>query len=622
MFVLGTAGHIDHGKSTLVQALTGMDPDRLREEKERGMTIDLGFAWFTLPSGREVGVVDVPGHERFIKNMLAGVGSIDLAMLVVAANESVMPQTREHLAILDLLGISKGVVAITKKDLVDNEWLDLVRMEIDELLRTTCLADSPVVAVSAVTGDGIKELAATIDRLLDETNPRQDTGNPRLPVDRVFTIAGAGTVVTGTLIDGSLSVGQEVEIVPSGLTSRIRGLQTHRSRVEKAAPGSRVAINLVGVATTDIIRGYVVTRPGGLKASKLLGVQLKLLPYLARPLPHGASVSFHTGAAETMARVRLLEKEKLGPGETSWAQLELAEPVAVLRGDHFIIRSPVETLGGGKVVDLPVRRLRRFNKGVIESLKVKEGGKAEEIILGRLEEKQPVEFAELQANCEVPSGEVGPAVEELVRAGRVIEIGEGDHALLFSAAGWKRMGEQATSILQEYHRRFPLRAGMTKVELASRLKLGKASPDIWSRLAAAGVIAEDGLTVRLPSRQAALSPAQKAQVDTFLRALDKEPYAPVVDVMPDAELLNFLVEQRRVVKVSDTVVFSTAAYNAMVEKLTAYLREKGKVTLAEVRDLFHTSRKYAQAFLEHLDEKKVTRRVGDERVLYQGERKP
>ncbi|HJX12322.1 MAG TPA: selenocysteine-specific translation elongation factor, partial [Dehalococcoidales bacterium] len=330
MFVLGTAGHIDHGKSVLVRALTGIDPDRLREEKERGMTIELGFAWLKLPSGREVGVVDVPGHERFVKNMLAGVGGIDLALLIVAANEGAMPQTREHLAILDIIGVRRGIVVITKKDLVDDELLSLVRMEVEEIIAGTALAGAPVVAVSAVTGEGLPELLAVIDGLLETTQPRPDLGRPRLPIDRVFTMAGSGTVVTGTLIDGTLSVGQEVEIVPAGIKSRLRGLQTHRAKIETAEPGSRVAANLVGVNTSQLQRGDVVTRPGWLVPTRLVTVKLSLISYLPRPLRHGAAVSFHTGAAETMARVRLLEADELRPGAATWAQLALDRPVATI----------------------------------------------------------------------------------------------------------------------------------------------------------------------------------------------------------------------------------------------------------------------------------------------------
>ncbi len=616
MFVLGTAGHIDHGKSVLVQALTGIDPDRLREEKERGMTIDLGFAWLKLPSGQEVGIVDVPGHERFIKNMLAGVGGIDLALLVIAANEGVMPQTREHLAILDLLNIQRGIVVITKKDLVDEEWLDLVRMDIEELISPTSLYQAPVIAVSAVTGEGLPDLVSVIDELLSSTEPGKDTGRPRLPIDRVFTIAGSGTIVTGTLLGGSLSVGQEVEIIPTGLKSRLRGLQTHKACLNMVTPGSRVAANLVGIAVSQLQRGDVLTKPGWLIPATMLSVQLRLLPYLRRPLRHNATVSFHTGAAETLAKVRLLEKEKLEPGETTWAQLVLSKPVAIVKGDHFIIRSPMETLGGGKVVDFQTRRLRRFRPAVIQNLKVREEGTAEEVIVALLEAKQPLELPALLAQCALPDSEVQSAIESLVQQAEVIEIGQGEHCLLFTASGWERLIKEASAILQDYHSRFPVRSGMPKTELGSRLKLGKYSPAILQRLCAEDALSEEGLVVRLTLHKIQLTQAQQAKVDAFLHSLVQNPYAPPSDQIPEPDLLNLLIEQQQVVKVSNDVVFSASAYNEMVEKVISHIKAHGKVTLAEVRDLFKTSRKYAQALLEHLDEKKITRRVGDERILY------
>ena len=307
MFVLGTAGHIDHGKSALVKALTGIDPDRLREEKERGMTIDLGFAWLKLPSGHELGIVDVPGHERLIKNMVAGVGGIDLALLIVDASEGVMPQTREHLAILDLLDIRRGVVVLAKKDLVDDEWLKLVSAEVTKLLGPTSLSQASVVSVSAMTGEGLPDLVSAIDRLIDSVPPKRDVGRPRLPIDRVFTIAGAGTVVTGTLVDGSLRMGQEVEIVPAGQRTRIRGLQSHKTRLSDVPPGNRVGVNLVGVAKSELGRGDVLTSPGWLSATTRLVAELRLIPYLRRSLKRGATVSFHTGTAQALARVRFLE---------------------------------------------------------------------------------------------------------------------------------------------------------------------------------------------------------------------------------------------------------------------------------------------------------------------------
>jgi len=616
MFVLGTAGHIDHGKSVLVHALTGIDPDRLREEKERGMTIDLGFAWLELPSGQEVGIVDVPGHERFVKNMLAGVGGIDLALLVVAANEGVMPQTREHLAIVDLLGIQRGIVVITKKDLVDDEWLSLVKMEIEELIAPTTLSQAPIIAVSAVTGEGLPDLLSTIDKLLDTIEPRKDVGRPRLPIDRVFTIAGAGTIVTGTLIDGSLTVGQEVEIVPAGVKSRLRGLQTHKAAIETATAGSRVAANLVGVATSQLQRGDVLTSPGWLAPTTMLSTKLRLLPYLHRPIRHNATVSLHTGSTEAIAKVRLLEKEVLQPGEVTWAQLSLSKPIAVVSGDHFIIRSPMETLGGGNIVDCHAKRLRRFRPATIQNLRAREEGTAEEVIMALLEEKQPLELPHLLTHGNLRADDAQSVTEDLIRQGKIVRIGQKERPLLWTRLGWERLTKNAAAIVQDYHRRFPARPGIPKVELSSRLKLGAYSSAALQRLFDDGILVEQGITVHSPSHQIQLTQAQQAKIDAFLHSLAQNPYTPPSDLIPEPDLLNLLIERGQVVKVSNSVVFSASVYSEMVEKVVAHIRAQGKVTLGEFRDLFNTSRKYAQAFLEHLDGEKITRRVGDERVLY------
>ncbi|MFC1904679.1 selenocysteine-specific translation elongation factor [Chloroflexota bacterium] len=616
MFVLGTAGHIDHGKSVLVHALTGIDPDRLREEKERGMTIDLGFAWIRLPSGQEVGIVDVPGHEHFIKNMLAGVGGIDLALLIVAANEGVMPQTREHLAILDLLRIQRGIAVITKKDIVDDEWLSLVEMEVAELLAPTTLSDAPVVAVSAMTGEGLPDLISAIDDLLSSAEPKRDMNRPRLPIDRVFTIAGSGTIVTGTLIDGSLTVGQEIEVVPSGLKSRLRGLQTHKARTDTVTPGSRVAANLVGLATSQLQRGDVLTKPGWLIPTRMLTVQLRLLPHLRRPLTHNTTVSFHTGATEAMAKIRLLEKDELQSGETTLAQLLLDKPVALVKGDRFIIRSPMTTLGGGETIESHGKRYRRFRPAVIQSLKLREQGTIEEVIMALLETKPLWELPALLAQGDLPAREVQPVLEDLAQRKKVLSIGKGEHCLLLSSSGWESLVQKAVSIVSGYHQRFPARAGMPKVELGNKLGVGTHSSAILSRLLDDGALVEERLDVRLPAHQVKLTPAQQADVDAFLKSLAQSPYAPPGELIPGPDLLNLLVQRQQVVKVSDSVIFSTQAYNEMVERITARLKSQGKVTLAEVRDMFKTSRKYAQSLLEYLDGKKITRRVGDERILY------
>ena len=616
MFVLGTAGHVDHGKSALVQALTGIDPDRLAQEKERGMTIDLGFAWLKLPSGQEIGIVDVPGHERFVRNMLAGAGGIDIAMLVIAANEGVMPQTREHLAILDLLRISRGVVALTKKDLVDKEWLDLVRLDIEELLKPTSLSGSPIVPVSAVTREGLPELLDIIDKLLANTQPKKDKGRPRLPIDRIFTISGSGTVVTGTLIDGSLSVGQEVEIVPSGLKSRLRGLQTHKTGVGTATPGSRVAANLTGINTTQLQRGDILTKPGWLPTTTLVSARLHILNDAKHPLKHNAEFSFYVLAAEATTKIRLLEVEAIKPGESDWVQLMLDRPLAIVDGDHFIIRSTTETLGGGSIVDAHARRMPRFKPEAIETLNIREKGSPEELIIARLEAKRWLELSDLLTQIALPAEEVTTLAEGLAARSEVLLLGQGEHNILVSMNYWNNVSRDIKQVLQEYHNKFPARTGIPKVELLNKLKLGKYNQLFLDRLIADKLLIDEGTVVHLPEFQAKLSATQQSKIDAFLKALIEHPYAPPTELIPELDLLNLLIERKQAVKLSEGVVVSTKAYEEMVGKILAHLTRNGKITLAEVRDMFQTSRKYAQALLEYLDAGKVTRRVGDERVKY------
>jgi selenocysteine-specific elongation factor len=613
VFVIGTAGHIDHGKSVLIHALTGINPDRLREEQERGMTIDLGFAWLKLPGGQEVGVIDVPGHERFIKNMLAGVGGIDLALLIVAANEGVMPQTREHLAIIDLLGIRRGIVVITKMDLVDEDLLSLVKMEVEELISSTTLSDADMLAVSAVTGEGIPALISAIDALLLSAEPRKDTGRPRLLIDRVFTIAGSGTVVTGTLIDGSLSVGQDVVILPSGIKARLRGLQTHKTRIENASPGSRVAANLVGVAPSQLERGNVITKPGWLIPTRRIDTKLMMLKGVKHPLRHGATVSLFTGAAEIMAKVHLLDREEVGAGDVAWAQFTLAKPVAAVKGDHFIIRSPMDTLGGGNIVGSYTSRHRRHRLDIIQNLEVMEAGTTDQIIISTLERKEPLEFGSLVIQCNLAADEAQKAVDSLVKQNKLVVIGRGGHPLFFTSSGWERMVKKAVAMLQSYYHKFPARSGMPKGELSNKLRLSPHSP-VLEKVFDDGILVEDGAIVRLPSYQIQLTKDQQAHIDAFLLSLDQSPYSPPADVVLEPDLLNLLIGQQKVVKVSEGIVFSRAAYDEMVDTIIKYATARGKVTLAEVRDMFSTSRKYAKPLLEYMDEKKLTRRIGDERV--------
>ena len=620
MYVIGTAGHVDHGKSTLVQALTGIDPDRLREEKERGMTIDLGFAWLRLPRGLEVSIVDVPGHERFVNNMLAGVGAIDLALLVVAADESVMPQTREHLAILDLLQIRRGLVAVTKADLVDEEWLELVVADVEELLEGTTLEGSPIVPVSAATGQGLDRLVATIEELLERTEPRRDVGRPRLPVDRSFTIAGFGCVVTGTLVDGALEVGQEVEIVPTGRRVRIRGLQTHRQRRERAEPGTRVAANLVGVSHEEVRRGHVLALPGTLRPTTAMDVRLRVIADAPRPLRHNMTVTVHAGSSEAVARLRLLDRETAAPGQRAWAQLKLETPLAVLRGDYFVVRSGGVTLGGGTVVDPHAPRHRRHHAPTLERLEVMEQGSDEDVLLKTLEAGEPLALRELARRANLDLESARRAAAEMASQGRLVALNPQEApepaTFLYTAEGWERLVQRARRFLESFHRSHPLRRGAPREELRSRLAVpSPVFAAALDRLRRQGQVEEEGALLRLPGHRPALSPRQEEEVRRYLRRLESSPFSPPTDLSLDPEVLNLLAEEGRVVRVSESVVFHPDAYREMVERITAHLREHGHITVAQVRDMFGTSRKYALALMDYLDQQHLTRRTGDVRVL-------
>lgn len=619
MHVIGTAGHIDHGKSTLVEALTGIDPDRLKEEKERGMTVDLGFAWFRLPSGSDASIVDVPGHERFVNNMLAGVGGIDLALLVVAADESVMPQTREHLAILDLLKIQKGIVAVTKSDLVDPDWLGMVTSDVEEVLIGTSLENSSIIHVSALTGEGLSDLVAQLDVLLADIPPKKNLGRPRLPIDRAFTMQGFGTVVTGTLIDGSLAVDQEVELIPHLGKSRIRGLQTHRAKIEEAVPGSRVAANLAGVAHEKINRGEVLASIGWLKPSAAVDVHLKVIDGLSRRLRHNMFVTLHTGSSEVIARLRLLESSVAEPGETTWAQLKLNEPIAAVKGDYFVIRSSSTTLGGGSIVDLRARRHKRRYSPLLDKLAAMEEGSEREVLLKTIENAEPAEFESVVNRANLESSAAASKLESMALDGDVVMLGKekaGPRAIFYTAVGWSKISKQATDWLHGRHETFPLRKGVPKEELRSRLNMPtQLFNGALARLVNEKLLIEQESMVKLPDYRPTLSPQQIKDVDAYINILSTEPYAPPTDVSIDQEVLSLLVDQGQVVKVNEDVVFTAQAYNQMLEKILEYIQENGEVTVADVRDLFGTSRKYSLAIMDYLDHQRITRRTGDVRVL-------
>ncbi len=615
MYVIGTAGHVDHGKSTLIKQLTGIDPDRWQEEKLREMTIDLGFAWLTLPGGREVSLIDVPGHERFIKNMLAGVGAIDAALLVVAADESVMPQTVEHLAILDLLGVTCGVLVLTKADLVDAAWLELVYADLDAALHGTSFAAAPRVLVSARTGQGLPTLLQTIDELLAAIPARsQVAGVPRLPIDRAFTIAGFGTVVTGTLLDGPLLPGQAVELLPQKLRVRIRGLQIHQQRSSEALPGTRLAVNLTGVHPAQIARGDVLTLPDALLPTSLIDMQLRLLPTAPRPLEHNTLLDLFIGAAEVRCHAALLDREMLEPGATGWVQLRLQRPIVAVRGERCVVRqpSPSLTIGGGIVVDGQPPRHRRFRAEVITALETRARGAPEELLLQAVGVAAPRLWADVLRTSGMDARMAQAGLELLLRDGRLVQLGDG---MIITAQGWQATATRLTALLHAYHQRFPLRRGMPREELRRRLAF---DPPVFSAVLTAaherGLIEANATHIRQSGHTPALTAAQQRAVDACLRRMQQSPYLPPAPDL-DGELLAWMLDQELLVRISGDVYFLPAIYTEMLDWVRTTIAQDDSLSVAQFRDRFGTSRKYALAFLEHLDARKITRRSGDVRRL-------
>lgn len=615
----------------MVEALTGTHPDRLKEEREREMTIDLGFAWMKLATGDEVGIVDVPGHRDFIENMLAGVGAIDAALFVVAADEGVMPQTREHLAILDLLQIQGGVIALTKIDLIDDpDWLDLVEDEIGQVLKGTVLAHAAVVRVSARTGEGIQELALALANCLSDRPSRPDLGRPRLPIDRVFSVAGFGTVVTGTLSDGQLRLGEEIEILPQRLRGRIRGLQTHKRKEEVAVPGGRTAVNVAGISLEQVQRGDVVAHIGDYQPTRRIDVRFRLLPGASRPLLHNTEVKLFIGAAEVLARSRLLGSEKIVPGDEGWLQLELSQPIATIRGDRYILRrpSPGETLGGGMVVDPhPKGRHKRFAPGLIDGLEALARGSPEQVFMQAVLALRAAPLKEVASRSSLEADQAYQAFEGLVGSNELIilEDKEGclslsSDVLITSQSYWEQLSRQVLEEVENYHKAAPLRRGMPREELKSRLKLSvRLYGAVVKRLVAAQLLQEAGPLILIPGYQIRFTAQQERTVQRLLAKFAAAPYSPPTiketQVEVGEDLYAALVDLEILVPVSAEVIFKKPDYEHMVAEVRSRLEKEGTITAAQVRDLFDTSRKYALAFLEHLDQEGITVREGDFRRL-------
>jgi selenocysteine-specific elongation factor len=609
-FVVGTAGHIDHGKSTLVTALTGIDPDRLAEEKRRGMTIDLGFAHMVLPSGREIGIVDVPGHARFMRNMLAGTHGLDAVMLVIAADEGVMPQTREHLEIVDLLDVRRGIVLLSKVDLVDEAWLELVTAEIKETLEGTTLEGADVLPVSAVTGQGLDQLRAALDGLLDGAPPRVDVGRPRLPIDRVFTMSGFGTVVTGTLVDGSISVGDELEAVPRGRLVRVRGLQRHNRNVDSASPGSRLAVNVSGVEKNELARGDVLSPPPMLQSTRRVDAHVRVLSSAPRALRHGAEMMLHTGTTEVGCRVIVLATDAIEPGGDGWVQLYLERAIAAAAGDRMVLRvpSPPLTLAGGTIVDVAPRKHSRHDAEVGESLDRRAAGD----VLQEELRKYPrgVTLAALL--------KATMAHESEVKGLRARRIGE----WLYADEAWNAIAERAVAEIAAFHAAHPLRAGMAREELRSRLRLPSTSfPAVLASLVTDGVLEERDGGIAAPNHRVTID-SSDGPAARLLRALGDHPFAPpsLTEAMQQTgagpEVVRALAQRGDLVRVSEDIAFTKDAYLKAVDAVKEVIVTTGSITVAQLRDRMGASRRPVLALLEHLDSEKVTRRVGDQRVLF------
>jgi selenocysteine-specific elongation factor len=613
--ILGTAGHIDHGKSCLVKALTGTDPDRLKEEKERGITIDLGFADLQYPDGLTIGIVDVPGHERLVKNMLAGAGGIDMVLLVIAADEGIMPQSREHLYICDMLKIRSGLVVITKTDLVDSEWLELIKEDIREFVRDTFLEGAEIVPFSSKTGFNINLLKSKIQEIALRTSRKPEEGLFRLPVDRVFTLKGFGTVVTGTAVSGSIMTDESVEILPFGISSKVRGLHSHGEAIQKVCAGQRAALNLQGVEKDDLTRGDTLVSPGRFSPTKSIDARIQLLRQ-APQLKSRQLVHFHLGTSETIARVVLYEKEQLGPGEGCYCQFRLDNPIVAQSGDRYVIRrfSPLETVGGGEVLDpLP---LRRRKKDGVDDLAVMEQGPLGDKLAMKTKKAglkgMTVESLEGWIKAEVPA--VEDAVNGLVSSGTLIRL---ENVLMHrdSLEGFKG---KIISRLEEFHKKYPLKHGLNKEEIRTRMMI---EPRLFGSL----VLLLDDVSVdkdimRLTSFIITVSEEDKSRVAGILK--DKGFQPPTKSELASktgkdekelGDILTLMDKEGTIKRINDSMYLSRQSYDRMIMLLKEHFTNKKEMTVSEFRDILGTTRKYALPFLEYLDSNSITLRVGDVR---------
>jgi selenocysteine-specific elongation factor len=629
--ILGTAGHIDHGKTSLIRAMTGINTDRLKEEKERGITIELGFASMDLPSGQHLGIVDVPGHEKFVKNMVAGATGIDLVAMVIAADEGVMPQTREHMEICSLLGIRFGIVVLTKIDMVEEEWLELVTEDIREFLSGTFLEDAPICPVSSTTGDGLPEFVSRLDELSKDVTGRSASGLFRLPVDRVFTMKGFGTVITGTLFSGKIGVGDQVAIYPSGINSKVRGLQVHNQAVEEARVGQRTAINFQGLEKSAIHRGDVVARPGTLVPSYMVDVSLQYLSSNSKAIKNRSKVRFHTGTSEVMGKLVLMDREELQPGEETVAQVRLDTPVTILKDDRYVLRSysPVRTIGGGRILTPVARKHKGVDTETAQEIETLADGNPTELIdyHVRAAYYKGAPFSELLVLTNLSEKKLDTALQPLL-SGKSVSLIDKAARIYIHREVLETLEKRALDHLDRYHQANPLKDGMPKEELKS-----KVPPVVSDRLfhlmlgelTRKDTVVVEGDLVRHRDHTVTLGVDQADIREKILSAYENGGFTPPyfkeiaasLEMTPDQakDVLSLLIAEKKVVKVKEDLCFSAAAIADIETKLVDFLKQNSEISMPQFKELTGTSRKYSVPLMEFFDSNNLTLRIGDIRRL-------
>ncbi len=631
--ILGTAGHIDHGKTALVKALTGVDTDRLKEEKERGITIELGFTFLDLPSGIRMGIIDVPGHEKFVKHMVAGVWGIDLVALIIAADEGVMPQTREHLDICRLLKVKKGLVVLTKIDLVDPDLLELVKEEVTEIVKDTFLKDAPILAVSSITGEGIPQLISTLDRLSKEVEERSSDGLLRLPIDRVFVMKGFGTVVTGTMVSGTLSLGETVEILPSGIEGKIRNLHVYNRPVEKAVAGQRAAVNLQGVETSAVERGNVLVHSHTLTPTQLIDVYLEYLPSAQRPLKHRTRQRFHIGTILTTASIFLLDREELVPGEGAFVQLRLEQPVVALPHDRFVIRGSgaIQTLGGGVVLDTHPMKHKRSSPSVIEDLNVLNEGSNEQALSQHILRSGMggISFEDLLNRVSMPPSEIQAILKKMVTRGDILLV-DPEKLKVIDTQQYQGLREMVLAQLKEFHQRLPMKSGLAKEELRTKLPTEvdvKLFQILLNELMQSKKVVQERDKLRLPEHQISTVDekglVKRAEEAILKRGLQPPSPKELAEEWTEEEegvlaVYEHLAHEGVLVKVKSGMYFHRIPFEHLKEELINYLKRHQEITTPQFKEITKASRKYAIPLIEYFDQIKLTLRLGEKRVLRSG----